>query len=196
MSHHLYHTEAIVLKTRNIGESSKLVYLLTKDLGLLVAKAQGVRKINAKLKFGLQEFSVSNVTLVRGKEFWKVIGSEKMHAFAHVVRRKGEHRLAARFAALVLRLVNGEEPHPELFVLLHNMFTFLDGEKLDNHELALTEVAGVLAILRALGYLEHELLPEAIYRGEEWTKALLPLIAQIKDDAILAINQSFEQSHL
>lgn len=196
MSHHLYHTEAIVLKTRNAGESSKTIYLLTHDLGLVHARAQGVRKLSAKLKFGLQEFSFSNITLVRGKEYWKVISSEKVDAHAALVKAKEKHRVAARIGALILRLVRGEEMHRELYVLVKNVYRFLNDETLDAGDLALVEVGAVLAALHELGYIESTILPKEFSHGEEWTRALLPLIAGIRDEAVVAINRSFENSHL
>ena len=196
MSHHLYHTEAIVLKTHNAGESSKTIYLLTRDLGLVHARAQGVRKLGAKLKFGLQDFSHSNITLVRGKEYWKITHSEKIIAHNQIIKIRENHRVAARLASLVLRLVRGEETHPELFTLFRNVYTFIERENLSTAELALVEVAGVLVLLHELGYIETNILPKEFSRGEEWSRALLPLIASVRDQAIIAINQSFEHSHL
>ena len=47
--HHIYHTEGIILGSRNFGEAGKYYYLLTRDLGLVYASAQGVRKMSSKL---------------------------------------------------------------------------------------------------------------------------------------------------
>ena len=70
--HHLHHTEAYVLGSSPKGEDSKLLRLYTRELGLVYAHAQGVRKLSSKLRFTLQDFSLATVDLVRGREIWRV----------------------------------------------------------------------------------------------------------------------------
>ena len=70
--HHIHHTEAFVLGSSPKGEDSKLLRLYTRELGLVYAHAQAVRKLSSKLRFTLQDFSRASVDLVRGKEIWRV----------------------------------------------------------------------------------------------------------------------------
>ena len=42
--HHIYHTEAFVLGSHQSGEDSKIIVLYATGIGLVYAKAQGVRK--------------------------------------------------------------------------------------------------------------------------------------------------------
>ena len=66
--HHIYHTEAFVLGSRNVGEANKMLSLYTRELGLVYAHAQGIRLGKSKLRFGLQDFSHATVDLVQGKD--------------------------------------------------------------------------------------------------------------------------------
>ena len=57
--HHIYHTEGIILGSRNFGEAGKYYYIFTRDLGMITAGAQGVRKMSSKLRFVLQDFAAA-----------------------------------------------------------------------------------------------------------------------------------------
>jgi len=54
--HHIHHTEGIILESRNFGEGGKYYSIFTRDLGMVYASAQGVRKMSSKLRFILQDF--------------------------------------------------------------------------------------------------------------------------------------------
>src|SRR3989344_2260267 len=75
--HHIYHTEGIILGSRNFGEAGKYYNVFTRDLGMIYATAQGVRKISSKLRFVLQDFVYLKIDLVQGKDFWRVTSVSK-----------------------------------------------------------------------------------------------------------------------
>lgn len=70
--YNIYNTDGIILKSFNIGEADKFFLIFTRELGLIEAIAQGIRKIESKNRYGLQDFSVSNISLVRGREVWRI----------------------------------------------------------------------------------------------------------------------------
>ena len=50
--HHIYHTRGLILSSRNIGESSIMYAFYTREMGLIKAVAQGVKKpVKAKPAF-------------------------------------------------------------------------------------------------------------------------------------------------
>src|SRR3989344_2888382 len=113
MTHEIKTTEALVLATREVGDGTQILTLLTTDLGLIFARAQGLRELKSKLRYGLQLFSLANVSLVRGQETWRVTNSEPCESLAPEDSTK--LILITRVASLLNRLVRGEEAHPELF---------------------------------------------------------------------------------
>jgi recombinational DNA repair protein (RecF pathway) len=112
-------------------EADRLYSILTRDFGLVRAIATGVRKETSKLRGALEPVSISNVSLVRGREFWRLTSGE-------LVRRTKQ----TKPLVLLEKLVAGEASHPELFdAVLEN----IDRD----------EVIQVSQILFHLGYLEE-----------------------------------------
>ena len=75
--HHIYHTEGIILGSGNFGETGKYYSVFTRDLGLVFASAQGVRKMSSKLRFVLQDFAYLKIDLVKGRDFWRITNVSK-----------------------------------------------------------------------------------------------------------------------
>src|SRR3989338_5144856 len=75
--HHIYHTEGIILGSKNFGEAGRHYSIFTRDLGMIHASAQGVRKMSSKLRFVLQDFSYLKIDFVKGKDFWRITSASK-----------------------------------------------------------------------------------------------------------------------
>src|SRR3989338_3919171 len=76
MSYHIYTTRGIVLAERPIREADRIYTIITHDLGLIRAIAIGVRKEASKLRGNIEPFSLSSVSLVRGREYWRLTSAE------------------------------------------------------------------------------------------------------------------------
>jgi DNA repair protein RecO len=146
--HHKYHTKALVLSRSLVGEDSASIALLTQDLGLVRARAQGIRKRGARLASSLQTLSVSHVSLIRGKEYWRVTGAILEDNYFEQLPTQARAR-AGRIVALVLRLVHGESPDAAIYGI---MMRFLDALSILPEELHDTaECVTALHILQLLG---------------------------------------------
>ena len=113
---HKYVTRAIVLNRFPARESGLTLTLLTEDFGLVRARAEGLRKSGAKLASSLQTLCECDVTLVRGKDGWRLTGallSENRFRGLAVPARAS----AARVAALFLRLMPPDAHEPGFFIL-------------------------------------------------------------------------------
>jgi len=130
MSYHIYTTKGIILSARPIKESDRLYSILTRDFGLIRAHAIGVRKSASKLRGALEPVSLSRISLVRGKEFWRLTSAE-------VLRKLKK----SKPLTLLEQLVTGEATHLELFDAVE--------KHLDSNETVL-----VSQILFHLGYLK------------------------------------------
>ncbi len=64
-----YFTSALVLDTEDSAEFDKSIYLYTKELGKVVAKAKSIRKITSKLAGHLQPLNFVRIRLVEKKGF-------------------------------------------------------------------------------------------------------------------------------
>ena len=85
--HHIYHTEGIVLESRNFGEAGKYFSIFTRDLGLVTASAQGIRKMSSKLRFVLQDFSYVKIDLVSGRNIFRVTNVLKMDTLEQITKK-------------------------------------------------------------------------------------------------------------
>lgn len=109
---HKYVTYAYVLSRNPVGETGMLLTLLTEELGLIRARADGLRRPGAKLAHALQALDKALVTLVRGKEGWRLSGAVEDERIFDQLSRAARLRVA-RVTGLVTRLVGeGGDPAP------------------------------------------------------------------------------------
>ena len=150
--HHIYHTKAFVLGSRPAREDSKVLILFTEELGLVHAYTQGVRKLSSKLRFTLQDFSEAQVDLVRGKDMWRVTTATPVRSYTSVNTNQKAEQIVAHLAALMIRLVVGEEPNKALFRVLTRAYDLLEVPRTKETYRSL-ELLFVSRILTELGYL-------------------------------------------
>lgn len=159
---HKYSVPGIVLARSPLSEAGLLITVLTSDLGLIRARAEGVRRSGAKLAPALQTLQESDLTLVRGREGWRVTGAllaeDRFGSLTQDARTR-----AARVSGLLQRMVQGEAGDPalhEVFMEFLSALTECTGEDADA-----AESLAVLRILSTLGVDAGELPPEGY--GEE-----------------------------
>lgn len=62
-------TEALVINKRDGGEADSLITLYTKDLGKVIARAKGAKRIVSKLNAHLEPLNFISVRLIEGRGF-------------------------------------------------------------------------------------------------------------------------------
>ncbi len=201
MSHALYVTPAFVLATRNVGESSRALALMTKDFGRLDARAQGIRELRSKLRYVLQRSFYVRVSLVRGREFWRVVSAEEIFDFPLLRLDLHKQNLYARMLALINRF-GGEIHDRALFEELEEGVRFLNREVLNSQELNQFEILFALRLMHRLGYVGKEgtspegQVPDLLVTSREVTKETLARLENYERAAVAIINESIRVSHL
>jgi len=168
MSYHIYTTPSIVLRERPQKEADRIYTILTRDLGLIRASASGVRKEVSKLRSALEPYSLSQVSLVRGREYWRITSAVlENNLYTTFKNSKGLKPLLKVFI-LLEKLIGGESPNQDLFDSVRRAVRHYDPE--DN----MFEPQLVAEILFHLGYLEKsdlafekKFLIKAINKGIE-----------------------------
>ncbi|MFA5987913.1 MAG: DNA repair protein RecO [Candidatus Paceibacterota bacterium] len=188
--YNIYKTNAFVLAADNFGEANRFVYLLTDELGFLRAAVQGVRELKSKLKNALQPFSYSEVSLVRGKDVWRVTGARRQDNFDVVFKNPDKITSAARIFSVVKRM-SGELGHDEgLFNVVYDGISFL-AKDVDEKDLSTFDIVFAAKVLEKLGYWsEPTLMTE-----KSWEEGMAAVGLQ-KANFILLINRSLQSSHL
>ena len=190
-SHH--HTDAIVLKSFPHGEASLTMVFFTRELGLIYARAQGVRKVHAKLRAHIPDYSLTAISLVRGREVWRLINARRI--FPHFQATDNARLLRARLTLLLERFVVGGGEHEALFAEYETIWQLLENEQLSREEQEYLEVVAVLRIMHLLGYVGEGASFGPLLREAVLSKEMLERVPAIKADAVAAINASFSHKN-
>ena len=191
---HKYATPAIVLSRIPLSEASALITLLTADVGLVRARAQGVRKPGAKMASALQTFVESDVMLLRGKEGWRLAGA--LHTVDWFGKLSRPARLrAGRIATLLLRLVHGEsaEASAIFYTIFLEFLRALVDHTEQEEEADAAECLAALRILRALGVDAGD-IPGGL-SGDYSSETLTEVISS-RADVVSRINKGISASGL
>jgi DNA repair protein RecO (recombination protein O) len=192
--HHIYHTEGIILGSKNFGEAGKYYSIFTRDLGMVYASAQGVRKMSSRLRFVLQDFAYVKIDLVQGKDFWRVTSASKTNALGQLSKNSEIFEIFSNIANLLKRLLTGVEPNEALFLDLISGLSIL--EKIEAREdLRNVEAVIVLRILNNLGYIGgNETLQNLVKSPFE--PNLIFEISQSRTQVLRQINKALKETHL
>lgn len=187
------------MKSANFGEANKYFFIFTKDFGLIKASAQGVRHLKSKLRYNLEDFSFGQVSVVRGREIWRVTNAEKKLK----IKETGKFLLISRIFSLLLRLLHGEEKNNLLFDSLKEGIVFLAENEMSEKpvstpggDLASFECIMALRILSALGYIGKLGDFDQFTASPYFTPELISAMSVLKPRAILEINKSLHETHL
>ncbi len=194
MAHHVYQTDAFILRGADTGDANKYIDIFTKELGFIRASAQGVRKEKSKLRYSLQDHTYSKVALVRGKEIWRVTGATEYHSNYYKFKENKEKLLLfIHISSLLRRLLHGEERNEYLFNIFKSFTEYLRAEDIDDNHLKALEYLTVLRILHNLGYIPDK---EQFFDDEKISKDLLNIVLTEKTQIVSEINHALKVSHL
>jgi DNA repair protein RecO len=190
--HHKYNTEAFILKSLSHKDADKIYFLFTEEFGLIKSIATGVRLLKSKLRYHLSDFSYISVSLVRGKEYWRIVGAEHPANFSKNKKNNQEiFSFYGKIFSLILRLVHGEERNRELFLAIKGSFLKAREEKMT---LGL-ECLSAARIMRSLGYLKTEGFEE-LFKNYDYDEDTIKLAESMCKKIIKEINKSLDETHL
>lgn len=181
------------------GESSRLVYLFTRELGLVLAHVQGVREMKSKLRHSLTDFSHTSVDLVLGKGGWRVTNAHgKKNFFLSLDGNDVEYKrgVMVRTTNLLRRLIKGEEKNEKLFDEIINSYNLFDGISYTQEEIFALEIIFVMRILNILGYWGNEPNLINFLEGDISDKKNLESIYVYKGLALREINKALKETQL
>lgn len=119
-------TTAIILKRTNYGEADRILTLLTPNYGKLTLIAKGVRREKSKMAGGIELFSVSEVTFIKGRgEVGTLVSSRLIKHYERIV--KNLDRTTVGYECIKqIATVTEDEAEAAYFELLHDSFEALD----------------------------------------------------------------------
>lgn len=193
--YHRYESQCFVLSSSPENEASRTYSIFSKDLGLIYAKAQGVALSKSKLRGSLEAPSQANLSLIKGKEIWRIVGAEYGTNLWRTFENNREGLLIfVRLGNLIKRMVAGEERHEALYKVLEDCHLALSAKNRKEDLFAL-ELVSVSSLLHHLGYFKLK---------EEYTQIFNVPFMDLDSNVVIAkkhhlisdINQALKESHL
>lgn len=154
MSHHIYTTDAIIMKLIPDGEDSLIAECLTHELGRIYLHVQGAKKIQNKHRMHVFLYNRITINTVMGKQLFRCTG---------IIDRKGSYRdllsldykrilLLKKLFGLIQRLTPTGVPIPEIFATFEVFYEQVVRNQTSFSELEHLFLVVQLRILGILGY--------------------------------------------
>ncbi|HSW80234.1 MAG TPA: DNA repair protein RecO [Candidatus Saccharimonadales bacterium] len=119
-------TKGIVLARVNFGEADRIVTMLTPDHGKIRLMAKGVRRIKSKLAGGIELYSVSDITYIKGRGDIDTLVSSRLQKHFSNIAKDIDRTMAGYEMIKRLDKATEESPESEYYDLLEKAFEALD----------------------------------------------------------------------
>jgi len=148
----IHRTHGIVLRTRKLRESSKIVVFFTRDYGKISAVAKGSRKPKSKFGSSLEIFTRSALIFYKkeNRDLHTLSHSEILSPYKDLKKDVVKVAYASVAGEMVERLVPTEEANRHLYLLLSEALKQMD--LADRARLEVILSAYELKMLHAVGY--------------------------------------------
>ncbi|MBD2335927.1 DNA repair protein RecO [Calothrix sp. FACHB-156] len=127
-----YQVTGINLKAQALGESDRIVTILTKEFGLIRAVAPGARKHNSSLGGRSGMFVVNELLIAKGRSLDKITQAQTVKTYPGLTKDLGKLAASQYLAEIVLSQALSEQPQEELYELLNEHLNRL--EAVSNNE--------------------------------------------------------------
>jgi DNA repair protein RecO (recombination protein O) len=121
-----YKATGINLKTMPLGESDRLLTILTPECGLVRAVAMGSRKHNSRLGGRSGLFVVNELLIAKGRSLDKVAQAETIESYPGLGQDLTKLTASQYLAELALFQALSDQPQAELFTLLNEQLKRLE----------------------------------------------------------------------
>jgi DNA repair protein RecO (recombination protein O) len=139
-------TTGIVLARVDYGEADRIITLITPDAGKLRLIAKGVRRVKSKLAGGVELFSVTNITYIRGRgDIGTLISARLVTHYGRIVQNIDRTMLGYELIKQ-LNKATEDEPEPDYFHLLEQTFRALDDNTVSQELIKLWFAAQLLRL--------------------------------------------------
>ena len=118
-------TKGLVIREQTIGESDRLVTLLTADYGLVRAFVRGAKQLKNRLAASTSLFAYSEFSLYRGRDAFVVDNASPIEVFFDLRFDIAKLSLAQYFAQLAYELGEEEQSSSEMLSIMLNSLHLL-----------------------------------------------------------------------
>ncbi len=142
-------TISITLQRTDYGEADRIVTFLTPDKGKVKAVCKGVRKPKSKLAGGIELFSVSDISFIKGKgDLGTLVSSRLVRHYGDIVKDIDKTMFGYDALKIINRVLE-DEGGEDFFELLDDTMRALNTKTLP---LALAECSFLMRLMQLLGH--------------------------------------------
>ena len=145
-----FSTNGLIIREHHVGESDRLVTVLTRDRGLVRAFASGARTMKGKKQAATQLLSYGNFYFTKGKDAYRITEAECIDVFFHLRSDLTKVSLAQYFCELCGAVVPESDDAGAYLRVMLNCLKFLETEKYPPAQL---KAVAELALLTLAGYM-------------------------------------------
>lgn len=189
-------TQAIILKSEDVGEKDVFLSVFTREFGFVFAKATGVRTKSSRLRFSLQPMTLCFISLVHGKTGWILTNATFLKSYYFESEKQIQKQTLAKIMHLLGRLYIGEEANTELFDFIEEHLAKAIDVDIHTDELKSLEIFIVFKLLEKLGYIEDHEDVKSLIRAELYSLEIMKYIEEYKMKITPYINQAIHTSGL
>lgn len=168
-----YKATGINLKGIPLGESDRLLTVLTKEFGLLRVVAPGSRKHQSSLRGRSGLFVVNELLIAKGRSLDKIIQAESVESYPSLSQDLRKLTASQYIAELVLYQALSDQPQVELFDLFNHQLSQIEQEPTTTTLMLLVQSifqllvsAGVAPQVHACCLTQRPLMPDPT--NSEW----------------------------
>ncbi len=125
-------TKGIILARTNYGEADRIITIITPDYGKLRLMAKGVRRQKSKLAGGIELFSVSDITFIKGKGDIGTLVSARLDTHFRTIVLDIDRTMLGYELIKQLHRATEDETEAEYFHLLEKGLKALDTEHINS----------------------------------------------------------------
>ena len=126
----IINTDALVLRQQNLGESDRIITILTRDYGVLRAFANRGRNLKGSLQSATQQLCYGRFAIYKGRDKYIINEASSLEMFFSLRQNMDKLALAQYFSELVYELAADEEGTEPFLRLVLNSFHMLAKDKL------------------------------------------------------------------
>ena len=145
-----FSTNGLIIREHHVGESDRLVTVLTRDRGLVRAFVSGARNIKGKKQAATQLLSYGNFYFVKGKDAYRITEAECLDVFFGLRDDLAKLTLAQYFCELCGVVVPEQDDAGAYLRVMLNCLKFLETDRLPIHQL---KAVAEFALLTLSGYM-------------------------------------------
>ncbi|HKR82121.1 MAG TPA: DNA repair protein RecO [Candidatus Saccharimonadales bacterium] len=145
-------TKAIVLSRLDYGEADRILTVLTPTYGKLSLLAKGVRRVKSKLAGGIELFSVSDITFIKGRGSLDSLVSTRLVKHYGAIVKHIDRTMLGYELIKQLNHVTEDQPEADYFTLGEQLFEALDDARVS---LLLIKFWFAAQLLRLAGHMPN-----------------------------------------